>query len=138
MIFYNFRKYIAFFLKNSNFIFHKKGYINFCRQTSCPPPKLVFTVFSDNYTILEKMDKRENIQHFIFDNTWVRFHKLSATFPFKSNRFLPIFDFLTLTDQEHVLKTRLLLDGPTRKNMKLGRRFRVATKMQHAARWDNH
>ncbi len=32
-------------------------------------------------------------------------------------QFLPVFDFLTLTDQEEVLKTRLLLDASQEKIM---------------------
>ncbi len=46
----------------------------------------------------------------------VQFHKLSATFPVEFYQFLPVFDFLTLTDQEQVLKTHFLpLDAPIRK-----------------------
>ncbi len=63
----------------------------------------------------------------------MHFHKLSATLPFKFYRFLPVFYFLTLTDQEQALKTRLPLDAPTRKNhIELGWDFKVATRMEHA------
>ncbi len=60
-------------------------------------------------------------------------------FPFEFYQFLPVSEFLTLTDQEQVLKTRLPSDAPIRKNhKKLGRGPEMVTRMLHAARWDNH
>ncbi len=52
----------------------------------------------------------------------VHFHEFSAIFPFEFYQFLPVFDFLMLTDQEQVLKTPLSLDALTKGNhMELGR-----------------
>ncbi len=42
--------------------------------------------------------------------TW-HFHKLSATFPLKFYQFLPVFDFLMLTNQVQVSKTCLPSDA---------------------------
>ncbi len=46
----------------------------------------------------------------------VHFHKLSATFPFKFYWFLPVFDFLTLADQEQEVTTHLFLDAFKKKS----------------------
>ncbi len=56
----------------------------------------------------------------IISNTNAKMHEcifinFLQHFPFEFYRFLPVFDFLTLTDKEHVLKTRLPLNAPKRK-----------------------
>ncbi len=67
-----------------------------------------------------------------FGNVREHLHKPSATFPFKFYQFLPVFIFLTVTDQEQALKTYLPLDAPARKNhTELGQSSEVATRTQH-------
>ncbi len=73
-------------------------------------------------------------------HTRVHSHKLSSTFPFKFHRFLTVFDFLTFTDQEQMLKTGLPLDASLKK--KSQDRFGVQGGHKNAAchtmrRWPN-
>ncbi len=53
----------------------------------------------------------------------VYFHKFSAKFPFEFYHFVPVFDFLTLTDQEQVLKTRWPVDASPQEKLTQGVRL---------------
>ncbi len=61
------------------------------------PFYLIKIVFENNIMEMMTIISKTNCR-----NTRVHFYKLSVSFPFEFSRFLPVFDFLTLTDQVQV------------------------------------